>query len=104
MPSALKVNKEEEKMIKEVLYLNARDLCRKDIDAYVECSKHRTFTVITACRPFYDAMNNCVKQYTRPEDLEELITRYLKNKEEKTKQDIENAKAKLHSHDNTNLS
>mmetsp|Transcript_5544 Transcript_5544/g.34323 ORF Transcript_5544/g.34323 Transcript_5544/m.34323 type:complete len:93 (+) Transcript_5544:364-642(+) len=56
--------------------MKARALRRCDdaVRRYVECTKHRTLSVIWACRNPLNDMNACLHQHTTEQELQKLKT------------------------------
>jgi len=57
----LLLGRQEEEDIDEIVKKDARKKCHQDINAFVDCSKDKLFSVVKACKPQYDAMNSCLK-------------------------------------------
>lgn len=70
----------EETIAKQVVGKEIRDLCRPEIDEYVDCVTDRMWTILK-CKPLAMKMRKCVAKY-------EIHTEYAASRIEQVLQDI----------------
>ncbi|KIJ51048.1 hypothetical protein M422DRAFT_158771 [Sphaerobolus stellatus SS14] len=63
----------------EALYKATKARALKECDDYVkDCTTGRTISVAWACRGQYRDLQNCILQYTNPENMEILKAEYVR--------------------------
>ncbi|GBG28091.1 COX assembly mitochondrial protein-like [Hondaea fermentalgiana] len=69
--------------LRTIFLKEARERCKDETEAFVECAREHNLMVIFKCRHLNKAMNECVSQYTSTEQWEEYrqmkIDQYLKD-------------------------
>eukprot|EP00811_Abedinium_folium_P013082 NODE_22153_length_720_cov_4.853288.p1 GENE.NODE_22153_length_720_cov_4.853288~~NODE_22153_length_720_cov_4.853288.p1 ORF type:complete len:200 (+),score=34.13 NODE_22153_length_720_cov_4.853288:89-601(+) len=77
---AVTLQQEEEKACKEIIGAEVREVCRPEIDEYVDCCVGRIFT-INACKPHSLRMRRCLKRVETPQFVERRIKELLAERE-----------------------
>ena len=79
------LNNLEEEVVLQNFKALARELCRPEIEALVECSSKRTFSMIYACKVEKAAVNKCLAPHTTDEKLDEMRIAEMQKKEQHLK-------------------
>lgn len=54
------------------------DVASTGLQAMVECSRDKLFSVVWACREHLNALNECTRQWTGDDQLEDIKARWVK--------------------------
>lgn len=74
---------EEDVLIPKIMREEAKVLCKNYVDAFTNCARGRTLSLITACRSENRAMQNCFQEWFFNEEFRARCTsKYLKKREE----------------------
>ncbi|PWN93968.1 hypothetical protein FA10DRAFT_264565 [Acaromyces ingoldii] len=76
-------NREEDALLKETKQ-EALKKCDDVVKDFAQCSSGRTVSVAWACRDQHRKLQDCLKQYTGPEAMEEKRRAYLKEHRQTT--------------------
>ena len=86
---------EKEVLIPKIMKEKAKVKCAEYVDAFVECSKGRTLSMLWACREATTQMQNCLSEkYHDPAFFEECKEIYLKERETFQSEFVETGKTK----------
>merc|ERR1712178_403764 len=64
-----KIPKKAEEALRYKLKVAAQAACKAEIKAFAECCSDKIFSIVYACRPHLNSMNDCLKQYKTDEQL-----------------------------------
>ncbi|KAI8930271.1 hypothetical protein BC831DRAFT_439937, partial [Entophlyctis helioformis] len=76
------LSSEEEEVALQRFKKSARDKCRSYLDDLVNCTRHRTFSLVMMCREQNRKVQECVQQYTTESDLDRFREEELLKKRE----------------------
>lgn len=76
MREALVLRKEEEALLSKLKVL-ARENCRREVQAYVDCTNAAGLAVVWSCRESLGEMNKCLGQWTSDEALAETRRQWV---------------------------
>ena len=79
------LSKGEEERMRNQLRKHALQQCHDMVMEYIHCTQSLGFK-LPLCKPLAKKMNECVKQYTRTEDMDRLRKSYLQERIAKRKQ------------------
>jgi len=79
---AVELENKEMKAVREQLGKEIREICRPEIDEYVDCCVGRIFTVFR-CKPKAFIMRRCMRQVETPEWIEKRQSEILAEREAK---------------------
>ncbi|TPX75895.1 hypothetical protein CcCBS67573_g02821 [Chytriomyces confervae] len=75
------LNEEEEYAFRD-MKVEARKKCDRNVFEFAQCTRDKTFSGFIICRPFLNAMNECLSQYTG-EDVRDIYRSELYAKKER---------------------
>jgi len=70
----------EKEAATKIFAKEVRDICRAEIDEYIDCMIDRHWTVL-ACKPLAIDMRNCVRKYETPEYMPRRIDEIMRERE-----------------------
>ncbi|EEA26370.1 hypothetical protein TMatcc_005363 [Talaromyces marneffei ATCC 18224] len=71
----------QEQQVKELYYKRVRGYCAPEIKAFAECARGRTFTTTWVCREQRLAMNSCMLEHAKPEELDRAREEWFAGRE-----------------------
>ncbi|KAI8846026.1 hypothetical protein BJ741DRAFT_586412 [Chytriomyces cf. hyalinus JEL632] len=78
------LNEEEEYAFRD-MKVEARKKCDRNVFEFAQCTRDKTFSGFVICRPFLNAMNECLSQYTGEDVRDRYRSELYAKKERKIK-------------------
>ncbi|KAI0287004.1 cytochrome c oxidase biogenesis protein Cmc1 like-domain-containing protein [Russula aff. rugulosa BPL654] len=76
------LSRREEETLFKTTKAHALKECDPLVKAFADCAAGRTVSVAWACREKFNAVQNCVYQFTRPESMQLVRDEYLRIRNE----------------------
>jgi len=88
---AVELERKELGAARETLAKEIREMCRPEIDDYIDCCVGRVFSMM-ACKPHAVKMRLCIKKIETPEFIERRISEILSSRDDTGESLVNNAR------------